>query len=461
MPSRSLSRRSLLLSSAAALAAAALNLDRTHAATTRADVIVVGAGISGLAAATALRKAGYTVIVLEARNRIGGRVWTNRDLGAPLDLGASWIHGIDGNPLTDLAKQFKLKTLPTDYDAMTIYDADGREFSDAEQDRIDERFDDLEAALDKLRQKMERADADDISLQKGIDQVLSGQKLNAKERAQLTYAINTTIEHEYASDVNDLSIYYWDDAGGFDGGDHLFPNGYGGIADGLARDLDIRLSHIVSRVAYDNSGVTISTNKGEFRGERAVITLPLGVLKGNSVTFAPALPARKREAIRKLGVGVLNKVYLRFPEAFWDTEYEMLGYVSQRKGEWCEWLNIYFYTKQPILLGFNAGTYGLAIEKLSDAEVIKAAMATLRTMYGNDTPQPTGSLITRWGRDPFAGCSYSHMGIDSTRDDLDILGEPVAKRLFFAGEATHPEYPATVHGALLSGRRAAEQIDDL
>ena len=136
----------------------------------------------------------------------------------------------------------------------------------------------------------------------------------------------------------------------------------------------------------------------------------------------------------------------------------MLGYIATNKGEWAEYLNIYKVTGQPVLLCFNAGTYGLAIEKWADEAVVAAAMNVLRTIYGQSIPDPTGWLITRWGSDPFARGSYSSPGIGSSNTDRDTLAEPIADRLFFAGEATIRNYSATVHGAYLSGHSAAEQI---
>jgi monoamine oxidase len=163
-------------------------------------------------------------------------------------------------------------------------------------------------------------------------------------------------------------------------------------------------------------------------------------------------------AINNLGMGLLNKVYLRFPQVFWDEQSDLLDYIAQNRGEWAEWLNIYKYTGKPILLGFNAATYARQIEPLSDEMMVAAAMKTLRTIHGPSIPEPEAWLITRWASDPLAGGSYSYLPPGASPDDYDDLAEPVADRLFFAGEATSREYAATVHGAYLSGLAAAERI---
>jgi monoamine oxidase len=266
------------------------------------------------------------------------------------------------------------------------------------------------------------------------------------------------MEHDYAADVADLSLFAWDQGEEFDGADVLFPGGYDQIAQTLAAGLDIRLGHPVQSIAYGAQGAGVETSVGHFSAEKVVITLPLGVLQKGVVAFDPVLPEAKQDAIDSLGMGVLNKLYLRFPRIFWPQEADMLGYISPVKGAWMETLNIAHYTGAPVLLCFNAATYGRAIEKLSDDEIVAEAMQHLRTIFGPNVPDPTGHLVTRWASDPYAFGSYSYLRPGTDGDTRDALAAPVDDRLFFAGEATNRDYAATVHGAYLSGLRAAQEI---
>jgi monoamine oxidase len=449
-----LSRRRLLLSTIAASLLALPSPEPIRAAGNQADVIVVGAGAAGLAAARSLHDAGRSVITLEARQRLGGRVWTDRSWpGIALDMGASWIHGATGNPLTTLARQFGLQTAPTDFDNMDVYTSHGRRLRDAEIVALDAK---LESIVDAAIDLGETLDVD-ISLAEAFRQIMQDDPPPAHLQAGLSYMINTAIEHEFAADADDLSLWWWDDAEQFPGADLLLPGGYDEMFTSLARGLDIRLGYAATRVECTPRGVRITTNRGLFSGQAAVIALPLGVLKTNGVEFRPPLVGPKQVAIQRVGVGVLAKCYLRFPQAFWEEDRQFFGWIGERVGEWAEWLNLSHFTGKPALLGFNAGGYGRQVEGMSDREAITAAMAALRTIFGPTIPAPEAVRVSRWSRDPFALGAYSHMTPGATPDDYDTLAAPWCDRLLFAGEHTHRAHPATVHGALLSGRRAAAE----
>lgn len=426
-----------------------------HAAAGSAGrVIVVGAGLSGLAAACELRRAGYAVEVLEARERIGGRVHTSRAWkGAPMDLGASWIHESEGNPLTALAREAGARTVATDYDSSIGYGRSGRPFGDAETRRLEALQEQIEAVIEAAQ------DADtDRPLRAAVEAGLDWPSLSRGDRELAELLLNSTIEQKYSGSLRELSTWWWDDDAGFDGEDVLFPDGFGALADHLARDLDIRTGQPVERIAWDAAGVTVDAGRRTLRAEHVVVSVPLGVLKSGAIEFTPGLPEPKRKAIAALRMGVLNKCFLRFPRAFWPGEVDWIERVPERPGEWTEWVSFVRAVGQPVLLGFNAADYGRSIEALGDEAIVAGAMRALRQLYGKDIPDPSGHQITRWASDPYAQGSYSFNPVGSHPKMRDDLAASVGGRLHFAGEATARKHFATTHGAYLSGLRAARAV---
>jgi len=256
-----------------------------------------------------------------------------------------------------------------------------------------------------------------------------------------------------------LKAYGADDV--FDGGDALFPEGYDAIMRELAKGTEVRTGQVVSRVEYGQGGVRVFTNRGEFTADRAVITVPLGVLQAGRISFAPALPERKTQAIQRLGMGVLDKVVLRFNRVFWDTDADYLNYIAPMRGDWPEFVNLAPAVQMPLLVALRGANAARDAEGRGDGDLVTDAMRVLRMIYGGNVPDPTGALVTRWAADPFAGGAYSYVPTGVSTMEYDALGAPVAGRLFFAGEATVRDYPGTVHGAWLSGLRVAEAIGDV
>lgn len=433
------------------------------------DVIVIGAGISGIAAALRLQKHRYNVIILEARDRIGGRIHTDTSLGASLDMGASWISGIKENPIYNLSKKYKLELKRADEgESYSVYDYDGTPLGHPFQSQMKYEWDDFLHFM--------QDDQSQVGIRKTLGSVvrqyMKKRNLSPSSKRDFKFAISE-LENDWAGSVKNLSAKYWDHIGYIlPGGQDVFRDGYEKIINGLVKELKrgtIRTNSIVKTIRYhDVDGVKIILkNKQVFHGKYAICTLPLGVLKKNHTKlFMPNLPSKKVTAIKDIGMGIFHKTYLKFPKVFWehDADKSWINYVSEKKGVWNTFLNIYKVTGQPILLGLNAAGYAEELEPQSKDKIVQSAMDVLRTIYKEKTLKPVKAIVTKWHNDRFSYGAYSFTGVDASLDTYDDLSAPVkvkngkVHRVFFAGEATTKYYPATVHGAYVTGLREANRI---
>ena len=419
------------------------------------QVVVVGAGIAGIAAARWLTDQGLCVIVLEARDRIGGRIWTDESLGFPLDLGASWIVGAaDPNPVWGLRQQEGWRVVPTDFQDIAIYDHDGARVSDEQLALDEQRYFMLFREARRWSNKRKR----DTSLLTALQHVSARRAVDEYQQRAFDYQLSFNFETDYAGDASELSARSFDQDSWLGGESAVIvQDGYRQLIELLSDGLDIRPGQTVVEIDYGDDPVRVRTTSAEFTCACTIVTVPLGVLKSGIIEFRPQLPKQKRSALRKLQMGPLNKLYLQFPAKFWDDR-QQLGYMANTRGLWSYWVDYTRIVDVPMLLGFNAALPGAAIEQESGAQTVASAMSVLRTIYGSSIPEPTATLITRWNHDPFALGSYAHIPPGASGDDYKRLAGSVGKRLFFAGEATTRRYPGTVAGALLTGERAAREV---
>lgn len=447
----SLSRRGLLAGLAAGLTQ--IVPQTVHALQGR-RVIVVGAGLAGLAAARDLQAMGADVQVLEARARIGGRIWTSRlwrDL--PMDLGASWIHGTKGNPLTKLADQAGAGLVHTDYDSAMALDAEGQELD------LSAAYDLAARMLGQARAKAERLDAD-VSVKAAVEATDVWAKADPARLRQLRHVLSGSLEAEYGGSLAEMSGWYYDDSQEFSGPDALFPGGFDQIIRHLARGLDIRTKTVVTGVAQDGAGARLTLRGGErLTADHVIITLPLGVLQAGDITFDPPLSPARQTAISALGMGLLNKCWLRFDRISWPDDVDWIEWLGPRPGGWAQWVSLGQALSAPVLLAFHAADAARDLERQSDAATMDAAHQALKSMFGTRFAAPIAAQITRWSQDPYSRGAYSFHAVGSGPQSRAALGGAEWQgALVFAGEACSPEYWGTAHGAVLSGRLAAKAI---
>ncbi|GAY17345.1 FAD-dependent oxidoreductase [Mycobacterium sp. shizuoka-1] len=407
---------------------------------TAEHVVVVGAGFAGLAAGRRLADAGVRVTVLEARDRIGGRTRTDTSLGVPIDIGASWIHGTDANPLTALAHDVGARTVSTDFEDFVLLenrrpvDPQAAAASVDDWHRIADRLDELSA---------------DAGAGESVTDGLVG--IANLDDPLVAWNVTSRIAGEYAADPDQMSLRWLGSEGQFKGPDVILPGGYTQLSQHLAKGLDIRQNMAVTRIDHGGNQVRLDTAQGAVTADRVIVTVPLGVLKAGAITFDPPLPQTKRAAIARLGFGLLNKVVVVFDTPFWPESIPMIGLVGNNQPV-TDLVNGLVFADKPLLVGLRGGQAAWSRESLSDQDAVTEVVTAL------GAPSPIGSIVTRWGTDQYARGSYSFLAVGSSPDDMAALGEPVGERLMFAGEATNPEWFGTVHGAYLSGMREANRV---
>lgn len=425
-------------------------------------VIVVGAGIAGLVAARLLHESGFDVIVVEARERIGGRLWTDARLGFPCDLGASWIHDAAANPLTHWRRRTGI---------------------DAVQGPVGSRRFYVEGRLERLRPLMRRAwrgvgaaatRAARVTLQSRrrdhlaslgdvMQPLIDSPRLPLFDRTLLAW-ITSASEFVEGAPAHLIDLRHWYPSES-NGANDLPLGGYIQIADDAAHGLDIRLSSPVSRIEWGADVVRVHAGSELLEADAVILSVPLGVLTSDCITFDPPLPAPKVAAMARIGYGgdaVMNKVVLRFAKAFWPQTNErciVLPARPQLRGRYTNWVNLTPMAGVPAIMGFFAGPDAARLDRnASDEEIVAEAVANLGRLSSVTPPRPEAWTVTRWLSDPWARGAYSYCSVRSNDDDRAVYARSVGDRLHFAGEGTQTHNYGTAQAALRSGEAAAAAI---
>ncbi|XP_074532011.1 peroxisomal N(1)-acetyl-spermine/spermidine oxidase-like [Halichoeres trimaculatus] len=485
-----------------------------------ARIVIIGCGISGISAAHRLIHAGFqNVRILEATSRCGGRIKTDRLGDTITEIGASYIHGpSEENPLFCLARDYGLLDPEAANPENQAMDIDERPpwvsnfFSSSGQKLSAEE---MSPALDLFNELID--DSSQLRVNEGNSWRSVGQfiKSEARKRAaerwgnkerttreQLLCAVSAVLKGECCSSathtMENIDLLGFSMYKSLPGLDCTIPGGFEGLVKNLMEELPADLvtyNQPVQRIHWNDTEsrantVTVECDGGQrIAADHVIVTVPLGYLKKHhSALFNPPLPTHKLNSIHRLGFGTCNKIYVEFGSRWWDADCEIIylvwndeedvvDQVSDLKSSWIRKMSVFTVLKQAkkaptseasshVLCGWIAGHEAEHLEPLTEQEVRASLTGLFHTFTGDLSVTPQRILFTQWFRDRWTCGSYCHPAIGCSAKDLENMMEPLPTgdsqaqplQVLFAGEATHPHFYSTVHGALLTGWREADRL---
>jgi len=464
-------------------------------------VIVVGAGWSGMTTAIELKKRGCKVLLLEGQSRVGGRSYTVNSEGSIVEFGSNWVHGRVGHPFIPFMESLGFNTsdprvlLKVDQFGNETFEhaaavigypgvwlSNGTLLSNAS---IDHSFEVNREWEDHIYQALSERSADgknplyqpdDVPLLLG--ELVSPSVNNWKRNLTLqeigfsNWHRNNVYHEDFAASIEQISLFNFNPLMKYyDGGNNVIPFGYTVIANKYAEYLnssELYLNTLVTKIEHTPTGATVYTANGTVHhGSTAVVTVPLGVLKQDVITFDPPVPSRIARAISLLDMGLLDKIWLKFESAFWDTSnyaWFLLPDTNHPDSE--SFITTFFsalYEQRPgtnqNVLGFFVGANADYKLYLSDQEIIDRSMAVFRTVFGNDIPEPIDVIRTNWTNSPWTHGIYSYPRTHAAANSFDdfIVTDPNSS-LHFAGEHTSRTGFGFQYGAQATGYREARSI---
>jgi monoamine oxidase len=434
-------RRSIL-AGAALLAAGQARADDT-------DVVIIGAGAAGIAAARELAKLGKRFILIESRDRAGGRVHTDTTLGQGFDAGAAYIHFAETNPWSAIAQEAGIDPLG----GYRLWSG-----SIAYRDGVALVGDEMERRRGNSRKLSEVYD--DIDEQSDVSIAVA----TREEDKELQDAARIQSQMAAGEDPEWISVFDWQRLEG--GQNRLVPGGYGALVAKTGMALDPRLGVKASAVDWSGQSVVVTTDKGQIRARKVIITVPIGVLNAGHIKFTPALPGETTRAIQGLRMGALSKIALKFgrdddktdpakKERFGFTAHQFLAEIGDASRAMT--FEAWPFDNDLVIATFG-GSYARRLAKQGEAAAVDHALERFLKIAGNDARKLfKGGRLAGWSEDPHSLGSYA-VALPGKMRSRDALKRPVGNRLWFTGEAMAGIYAMTAGGAYMAGRDAARQV---
>lgn len=452
-------RQAIMMTAAAALLPAGFAARAVTALPSETEVVIVGAGLAGLSAARMLQDRGRNVVVLEARDRLGGRIWTNTTaLDVPVDLGASLLKSADINPLAIEMRNRELR-LQADEGDFWLFDQNSS--GEPARDAATEDYDALGFAYDRMDDALldARALRSDVPLASRIKLDPNGPAGRWIDLARaLAAPLHVGVEFPVLSALDAPRLTGT-------GNDAWLPGGFGNWVNQFAADLPVFRNRAVVRIDWAGTasgGVTVATAEGHVRAEACIVTVPLGLLNAkDGIVFQPGLPEPQREALSRMTMGVMDRIALQYEGGTFDAPANTQA-LLRAHGSRAMSLRLNAQG-MPLAIAQVGGDYARDLEARGEAAMIAAARSQVRTMLGEAVDRKfVKGIASHWGRDPWSrgAVATAKPGFATARRNAGraLTSAAGRARVLFAGEAFAPvDWIGSAAGAWLSGRMAATE----
>lgn len=423
----------------------------------KGSVIIIGGGASGVTAAHCLTNEGFDVTLFEARNRKGGRLWSDSDIfGYTVDFGGAFIHGPCDNPLYSIAVEQKIKLVEFDWNKCSYH---SKHFDIVNSDESNKKYNTVGESLSNyiMKYKLNASLKNDSPISEVLPEFIKVANLSDEMLIYLSNYISIELEATYASLVENLSIKQFE-ALDYDGCDYLVVDGYWSIFERMI-NFKYNLNSIVIEVNQLEEKPFVKLSSGEkIYADRIIVTVPLGILKSGKIAFNPQLSINKQKAINGLGFGTLEKVIIEFTNPFWN-DISVLKIIENPICFFNFSASLYEVTGKSTLVFLVPGEekYFNDYYKVSEEEMKQKFTATFKTYFPDKEVEIVKIFWTKWKNDPFSNGSYSSMCVGSSADMIDEFSNKEGK-IYFAGEHTDQAGFQIAVGAYSSGKRVAKQV---